>query len=61
MKYIEKNIAWFLETLSDLTSYKKQWKPYCVSCKKKAASKNSSARKTRQIRLMLLSNCAVSS
>ena len=32
---------------------------YCVSCKKYAANKNSSARKTKQNRLMILSNCAV--
>ena len=32
---------------------------YCVSCKKNIANKNSSARRTKQSRLMLLSNCAV--
>ena len=32
---------------------------YCVSCKKSTANKNSSVRKTKQNRLMLLSNCAV--
>ena len=31
---------------------------YCVSCKKSNANKNSSVRKTKQNRLMLLSNCA---
>ena len=30
---------------------------YCVSCKKYTANKNSSVRKTKQNRLMLLSNC----
>ena len=29
----------------------------CVSCKKKTANKNSSVRKSKQNRLMLLSNC----
>ena len=33
-------------------------KTYCVSCKKYEL-KNSSVRKTKQNRLMLLSNCAV--
>ena len=32
---------------------------YCVSCKKNTANKNSSGRKTKQYRLMLLSNCIV--
>ena len=32
---------------------------YCVSCKKYTANENSSIRKTKQIRLMVLSNCAV--
>ena len=32
---------------------------YRVSCKKSTANKNSSVRKTKQKRLMLLSNCAV--
>ena len=32
---------------------------YRVSCKKKTANKNSSVRKTKQNRLMILSNCAV--
>ena len=32
---------------------------YCVSCKKNTANKNSSVSKTKQNRLMLLSNCAV--
>ena len=31
----------------------------CVSCKKNTANENSSARKTKQNRLILLSNCAV--
>ena len=35
-------------------------KKYCASCKKYPANKNSSVRKTKQNRLMLLSNCAVS-
>ena len=32
---------------------------YCVSCKKYTANKNSSAKKTKQKKLMLLSNCAL--
>ena len=32
---------------------------YCVSCKKNTAHKNSTVRKTKQNRLMLVSNCAV--
>ena len=32
---------------------------YSVSCKKNTANKNLSVRKTKQNRLMLLSNCAV--
>ena len=31
----------------------------CVSCKENAENKNSSVRKTKQNRLMLLWNCAV--
>ena len=31
---------------------------YCISCKKTTANKNSSIRKTKQTRLMLLSNGA---
>ena len=31
---------------------------YCESCKKYTANKNSSVRKSNQIRLILLSNCA---
>ena len=34
---------------------------YCVSCKKYTANENSSVRKTKQNRLMLLSNCTVCS
>ena len=33
---------------------------YCDICKKYTANKNSSARKTKKNRLMLLSNCAIS-
>ena len=33
-------------------------KTYCASSKKYTADKNSSVRKTKQNRLMLLSNCA---
>ena len=33
---------------------------YCVSCKKNTENKNSSVRKTKQNRLMPLSNCSVS-
>ena len=32
---------------------------YCVSCKKYTANEHSNVRKTKQNRLMLLSNCAV--
>ena len=32
---------------------------YCVSCKKYTENKNSSVTKTKQNRLMLLSNCAI--
>ena len=32
---------------------------YCVSCNKNTANENSSDRKTKQNKLMLLSNCAV--
>ena len=32
---------------------------YCVSCKKKTANVNSNIRKTKQNRLILLSNCAI--
>ena len=32
---------------------------YCVSCKKNTANENSSVKKTKQNRLILLSNCAV--
>ena len=31
---------------------------YCISCKKDTANENASVRKTKQIRLMFLSNCA---
>ena len=34
---------------------------YCVSCTKCTASENSDVRKTKQNRLMFLSNCAVCS
>ena len=32
---------------------------YCVSCKKNTANENSSVRKTKHNRLMLLSNCVI--
>ena len=32
---------------------------YCVSCKKNTTSKNSSLRKTKQNRLIPLSNCLI--
>ena len=32
---------------------------HCVSCKKYTSNENSRTRKTKQNRLMLLSNCAV--
>ena len=34
---------------------------YCVSSKKYTANKNSNVQKTKQNRLMLLSNCAICS
>ena len=34
---------------------------YCVSCKKNTANENSGVRKTKQNRIMLLSNCAICS
>ena len=34
-------------------------KTYCVSCKKITTNENSGVRRTKQIRLMLVSNCAV--
>ena len=37
----------------------KTMKNYCVSCKKNTANENSSVRKTKQNRLVLLSNCIV--
>ena len=37
----------------------KTMEKYCVSCNKNTANENSSVRKTKQNRLMLLSNCAV--
>ena len=33
---------------------------YCVSCKKYIANENSTVRKIKQNRLMILSNCAIS-
>ena len=39
--------------------YIKAMENYCVSCKKNTENKNSSVTKTKQNRLMLLSNCAV--
>ena len=33
---------------------------YCISCKENTANKNSSVRKTKKNRFMLLSNCAIS-
>ena len=32
---------------------------YCVSCKKNTGNKNSSVRKTKRNRSMLLSNCSI--
>ena len=32
---------------------------YCVTCKKNTANENSSVRRTKRIKLMLVSNCAV--
>ena len=32
---------------------------YCITCKKNTANENSSVKKTKQYRLMILSNCAV--
>ena len=39
--------------------YIKTMETYCVSCKKYTENENSNVRKTKQNRLMLLSNCAV--
>ena len=39
--------------------YIKLMQKYCVGCKKNTANENSFVRKTKQNRLMLLSNCAV--
>ena len=39
--------------------YKKSMEKYCDSCQKHAADKNPKVRKTKQNKLMLLSNCAV--
>ena len=36
-----------------------QMEPYCVGCKKNTVNENSSVRKTKQNRLMLLLNCPV--
>ena len=35
----------------------KTMETYCISCKKYTANENSGVRKTKQNRLMLLSNC----
>ena len=40
--------------------YTKTMETYSVSCNKNTANKNSTVRKTKQNRLMLLSNCAAS-
>ena len=42
-----------------LYHYIKTIETYCVTCKKYTANKNSSVKKAKQNRLMLLSNCAV--
>ena len=39
--------------------YIKTMEAYCVSCKKYTATENSSVIKTKQNRLVFLSNCAV--
>ena len=39
--------------------YIKTIETYCVSCKKNTANKSSRIRRCKQIRLMLISNCAV--
>ena len=39
--------------------YIKTLKTYCVSCTKNTVNKNSSVRKNKQNRLILLSNCAI--
>ena len=39
--------------------YIKKMEAYCVRCKKITTNKNSSVRKSKQNRLMLLSNCAI--
>ena len=39
--------------------YQKIVEMYCVNCKKNTANKNYSVRRTKQNRLILVSNCAV--
>ena len=39
--------------------HKKTVETNCASCRKHTANKNSSIRKTKQNKLMLLSNCAI--
>ena len=39
--------------------YMKTMKTYCVNCQKNAANKNSSFRRTKQNRLMLVSNFTI--
>ena len=41
------------------TYYTKTTEAYCVRCKKNTTNKISSVRRTRQNRLMLVSNCAI--
>ena len=47
------------EEIKKFVEYIETMENYCVSCKKNTANENSSVRKTKQNRLMLLSNCAV--
>ena len=47
------------EEIKIFVQYIKTMETYCVSCKKNTPNENSGVRKTKQNRLMLLSNCAV--
>ena len=45
--------------IKNSVEYIKTMETYCVSCKKSTANQNSSVKKAKQNRLMLLSNCVV--
>ena len=51
-EYNEMNFMWNI-------LYKKAMEAYCEGCQKHAADENPSVRKTKQNKLMLLSNCVV--